>query len=311
MLLLILIFFLVLGLLIFLQPSYIVRGVDRRLSSIQGNTPKDSTVKSFTVEKEKNTFLKKEKEGEKIPKESNSVATKKEYPRKGGSLVFIIDDAGYSLECLEPFLKFPWKITISVLPNLRYSRESAERIVRSGKDLLLHIPMEAISGKNPGPGAIFTGDTKERIFRKITKDFDSVPGAMGANNHMGSKVTSDKRTMDIVLEYFSNHGKFFIDSKTTSDSVVEREAEKWNVPVLSRDIFVDNKSDKELIKDWILRGMEIAKRRGYAILIGHVKSPQILDVLAEMSPKLFAEGFKFSGINDLIKKRFGKLEKVH
>ena len=77
--------------------------------------------------------------------------------RPKGRIVIVVDDAGYNLEDLDPFLKFPGPLSIAVLPGLPHSREAARRIKAAGKELLLHQPMEALGGENPGPGAIRLG----------------------------------------------------------------------------------------------------------------------------------------------------------
>ncbi len=276
--LLILIFFLLLFILLFLPPVSL-RKQEKKI-----------VQKRETVTREERENVKKREQ----------VGAKKEHPEKKGKLVIIIDDAGYNLKTLRPFLNVPWKITISVLPNLEYSNRAAREILSAGKDLLLHLPMEPENGMNPGPGAIFVGDSRDEIFRKLDKDFGSVAGAVGANNHMGSKATADDRVMNIVMEYFHIHGKYFIDSKTTPSSKAKKYAVKWGVPYLARNIFLDNTPNEKTIEKWVLKGMQIAKKKGYAILIGHVKSPQIIDVLYKMQPVLLSEGFKFSGINGLI-----------
>ncbi len=281
--LLVLIFFLLVLILIFLPPV----------------SPSSSPSREV-----KNKPLKKElphKRGKLEGESAKGVGGRKEHPKRGGKLVIIIDDAGYSLKLLKPFLNFRGKITISVLPNLRYSKESAREILKAGKGLLLHLPMEPENGMDPGPGAIFVGDSREEIFRKLDRDFNSVPGALGANNHMGSKATASSRVMEIVMEYFHIRNKYFIDSKTTSESRAREAALKWQVPYLARDVFLDNTPGEGEIEKWVLKGMEIARRKGYAILIGHVKNPQILDVLQKVKPLLSSEGFSFSEINDLIK----------
>ncbi|RKX84263.1 MAG: hypothetical protein DRP57_06275 [Spirochaetes bacterium] len=256
---------------------------------------------NVNTEKSRYNLLKKKgvKESEIPIGSAGSVAGKKEHPKPSAKLVFIIDDAGYSLKKAEPFLNFPGKITISILPGLEYSRKIAEKARKTGRDIILHCPMEPVNGENPGPNAIYVGQSKDEIREVLKTNFESVPGARGTNNHMGSKATSDMNTMDVVMEYLAENGKYFVDSKTTSKSVAEAAAKKYNVPYFSRDIFIDNDSEKEKIKGWIEKGIELAERKGYAILIGHVKSPQILDMLNSLRGILEAKNIKLTTIDEL------------
>lgn len=68
--------------------------------------------------------------------------------------------------------------------------------------------------------------TDEEVHAKVTAAIKDVPYAIGMNNHMGSKVTSDKRIMSVVLDVCKEHGLFFVDSRTNYWSVVPELAAK-------------------------------------------------------------------------------------
>ena len=259
-----------------------------------------------------NTNLKYGKKYRTAPPESSSEplvsgpAGRKEHPKPGAKLVLIIDDAGYSMKQAEPFLKYPGKLTLSILPDLPFSREIAEEAKKVGRDIILHCPMEPVHEENPGPNAIYTGQSEEMIRKLLNDNFNSVPGAGGTNNHMGSKATSDIKTMDIVMQYLAEKKKFFIDSKTTVRSVAEKAALKYKVPYFSRDVFIDNSPEDEKIRDGILKGIAIAERKGYAILIGHVKSPQIIGILNSLSGVFKVKRTRLATVDELISAFKGK-----
>jgi polysaccharide deacetylase 2 family uncharacterized protein YibQ len=212
-------------------------------------------------------------------------AARPERPRGGGTLAVIIDDAGYSLSDLRPFLEFPQPLTIAVLPNLPHSRETAEKVLAAGKGLLLHCPMEPISpNEDPGPGALRTGQSEEEVDRLLTSAFATVPGAEGLNNHMGSKATADERLMSEVFSFLKREGKYFVDSRTTPDSVAQDVAARFGVPCLRRDGFIDNERDPDDLRKTIEAGVSVARSRGSAILIGHIHTPDILAILNQSIP---------------------------
>ncbi len=119
-------------------------------------------------------------------------------PPKQKVLVFIIDDAGYSMKQLEAFLRLPFPLTIAVLPGLPYSVMAAQAVRAAGKELILHQPMQALGGQNPGPGAILLGMGKAEIEETVEANLKTVPGAIGMNNHMGSAATTDLGIMEAV-----------------------------------------------------------------------------------------------------------------
>ena len=133
-------------------------------------------------------------------------------PGSRGALVFVIDDAGHNLRDLEPFLNFPGPITIAVLPGLPYSAEAARRVRASGRELLLHQPMESIGGTDPGPGAIMAGMGSDEIRAIISRNLDELGPVAGMNNHEGSRITMDAEAMETILDISRERGIFFLDS---------------------------------------------------------------------------------------------------
>ncbi|MGA2642481.1 MAG: divergent polysaccharide deacetylase family protein [Spirochaetia bacterium] len=224
-------------------------------------------------------------------------------PEERGMLAVIVDDAGYSLEELQAFLDMPLPLTVAVLPNLPHSTEAARRVLAAGKDLILHCPMEPVGAGNPGPGAIFTGQSPEEIRQLLDADFASVPGAIGMNNHMGSKATADEAVMTAVLGYLKSHGKLFVDSRTTADTAGPRIAESLGMPILQRDVFIDNDVDEEAIVAGFDKGVSEAKSTGTAVAIGHVQNRGVVDILRAAEGNLAAQGVRMTRLPEVLAAR--------
>jgi polysaccharide deacetylase 2 family uncharacterized protein YibQ len=217
-----------------------------------------------------------------------------------GDMAVVIDDAGYSLTDLQPFLDFPEPLTIAVIPNLANSEEAARRVRAAGKGLLMHCPMEPLNGENPGPGVLRTDQSDQEIERLLDEAFASVPGAEGLNNHMGSKATADERLMTVVIGYLKRQGKYMVDSRTTVDSKAGPIAARLSVPFLQRDVFVDNEKDEADISSSIQVGATEAGVKGAAILIGHVHTPQILAILKKSLPSFKESGIRLVGLQEML-----------
>lgn len=224
-------------------------------------------------------------------------------PEKEGMLALILDDAGYNLEELQAFLDMPGPFTVAVLPNLPHSREAARMVLAAGKDLILHCPMEATGGENPGPGALFVGLEPQEIQVRLEQAFASVPGALGMNNHMGSRATADTALMTAVLGFLKREGKFYIDSRTTPDTVGPRIAQTLGVPFAQRNVFIDDDTTAEQIQSAWSRGVEEAKDRGSAILIGHVQNRAVLDILKNGERELSVRQVRMARLVDVIAQR--------
>ena len=218
-----------------------------------------------------------------------------------GTLVFVIDDAGNSLKDLEPFLQVPGPLTIAVLPGLPNSAESARRIRAAGKEVILHQPMEAIGGQDPGPGAIYSGMNASEIRAILARNIAEVGPVVGVNNHQGSKITMDREIMQVILDFCSDNNLYFLDSRTTAESVVSAVAKQMSIKTAERNIFIDNEQNKDSMLRYISGGLVRAQRNGSAVLIGHTWSPDLAPLLKEHFPLFVEQGFTIKNASDIIK----------
>lgn len=224
-----------------------------------------------------------------------------ELPKKG-TLIFVFDDAGHNLEQLKFFLNLPFQCTIAVLPHLAKSVEAAKQIRAAGKEVILHQPMQAFDlNIDPGPGAIKPKMLPDEIRKILSENVAEIAPIAGMNNHEGSLITSDESMIKTVLEFCQEKGIYYLDSRTSSKTVVAQTAKKINFPIWERAVFLDNEKTMEHFKKQIAAGLEIASIKGSAIMIGHVFSPDLAILLKEMYPALIEEGYNFSSISKMKK----------
>ena len=220
--------------------------------------------------------------------------------RQGPSrLAVVVDDAGHNIADAEAYLRFPGKLTVAVLPHLDASEAVVARAKKAGKEVILHQPMEPQGSSDPGPGAIKVGLDEPAVVDLLEWNFGSVV-TQGVNNHMGSRVTADRLTMDAVMSYLQRTNRFFLDSRTTPDSVAQEAAAHYGVPFLSRDVFLDVNVDEATVNAAIDRGLRIARRHGSAILIGHVTNRVVLSVLERRLREIEQAGFELVHLSELL-----------
>lgn len=224
---------------------------------------------------------------------------KAETPKK--RIYLILDDGGHNTRQLMPFLEFPGKLSIAVIPRLGYSKEAAELIHKSGKTVMLHQPMQPVGKADPGSGAILVKMSDEEIRKTLNDNLDSVPYVVGFNNHMGSAATIDERVMDVVLKVAKERGLFFVDSFTHSGSVCAKVARKNGMRIAKRDIFLDNDKSREKIMEAFKAGKAIADKNGYAVMIGHIWSDELASTMIELYPEFIEEGYCFESVADFFK----------
>lgn len=197
------------------------------------------------------------------------------YPEETNSnlprIAIVIDDIGRDVRAAEALLAIDARLTYSILPNTENATHIARLVHRSGEEVFLHLPMEpkGYPEKNPGYDPLLVGTPPERIRDLLMNYRRIVPYIAGGNNHMGSRFTEDIEGMDVVLDYFAAENLIFLDSLTSSRSVVTARSRMKRVPVKKRDIFLDNVQDVGAIREQIAKTVAIAERRGEAIAIGH------------------------------------------
>jgi uncharacterized protein len=219
----------------------------------------------------------------------------------GPRVAVIIDDCGYSKTRCKLFLQLPIPITLSILPLTPYAKQTQTDALAAGKAVMLHLPMEPDSTQaNPGTGAITTEMSDDAVRTQVEADIDSLDGVPGANNHEGSKATADTRVMRDVLDVLHDRHMFFIDSMTSEQTVGAPLAREIGVPTAERDVFLDNHKDLAYIQGQLAQVVEVARKRGSAIAIGH-PNETTAQALAQAIPQMQAAGITFVDAATLVK----------
>ncbi len=219
----------------------------------------------------------------------------------GPRVAIVFDDAGGSLADVEKIIAIGRPVTVAVLPGLAHSSEVARRAVVAGLEVILHLPLEPLDGaKALGPGGVTTAMTDQEIRDVVRANLSSVPGVRGINNHMGSRGTADRRIMRAVLEVVRERGLFFVDSRTTPDTIAESLAGEMGVRTAARTIFLDNTDEEEAIRQEVQRLIGLARARGEAIAIGHAQrlTPR---VIAEMRGEFDRQGVTLVPLSALVR----------
>ena len=220
-------------------------------------------------------------------------------PAEGGRIALVIDDLGRSIADLDTIESLDVPVSYAVLPYEEETEPVVEELRRRNAEMLLHLPMEPANGEDPGPGALRLGMTPEQLRQFTLAALRAVPGAVGVNNHMGSGLSADERSMKTILAVLAGRGLFFLDSRTSAQSVGYQTAIRAGVPAAERQVFLDSDTRPEAIREQFHRLLGLARTRGAAVAIGH-PHPETLAVLAEEVPKAKALGYEFVPVSYLL-----------
>jgi hypothetical protein len=233
------------------------------------------------------------------PREKSRVIPRATPRPAGGRIALVIDDLGRRPSDLATIAALGVPVAHAVLPYEPHSAAMAAAAAAAGAEVLLHLPMEALDGEDPGPGALRLGMDDAALAAATRAALAAVPEAVGINNHMGSALSADRRAMAVVLGVARERGLFFLDSRTTAATVGFRLARELGVPAAERQVFLDDSLSAADIEAELERLRALALEEGSAIAIGHPHPVTFAQLAAEV-PRAQAAGVRFVRLSELL-----------
>jgi polysaccharide deacetylase 2 family uncharacterized protein YibQ len=226
----------------------------------------------------------------------NAVVT---VPDSRPAVAVVIDDLGLNRRGTAALNRLRAPLTLAFMPYATDLDRQTQAARAAGHELLVHVPMEPRSRDWPGPNALTSQLGPAELISRLRSNLRSFRGFVGINNHMGSLLTADSASMDIVMAELHQRELLFLDSRTTSDSVAAREAEGMRVPFAKRDVFIDNDLDLSSVLRGLAHAEGIARRQGYAVAMGHPHDVTI-EALKRWLPGLDARGIALVPISAIV-----------
>lgn len=223
-------------------------------------------------------------------------------PPAGAYVAIIIDDMGFKLKQDKRALNLPGNVTLAFLPYTPHVRELAETAHSQGNEIMLHLPMQALETLYHGPGGLDKDMNREEFKISLLKSILAVPHVKGINNHMGSLITSQQEPMQWLMEEVARTRLFFVDSRTTPETLAEQTAGQYQIANTRRNIFLDHEHDRSAIEQQFNNLIKLAKKNGTALAIGHPFN-ETLAVLEEQIPRLKAAGIQLVPVSELIRQQ--------
>ncbi len=186
-------------------------------------------------------------------------------------IAIIIDDMGMNTPIAKQFVQLSFPLTFSIFPYAPHALEVAKLFHDARQQIMLHVPMEphGYPDVDPGPGALLGSMNDQQLLSRFRKELSAIPGIVGINNHMGSKLTENRHIMALLMNCLQDKPLFFIDSRTIAGTVAFDEAIKAGIPAGQRDVFLDNIQDEQYILAQLRKLIAIAQIKKTAVGIGH------------------------------------------
>ncbi len=219
-------------------------------------------------------------------------------------ICLIIDDGGYQKGgALDLLYGFKIPVTVSIIPDVEFSKSLAEEFPSHGVEVMCHMPMEGHEQGMVGGNykvLLKKGMDSAVAEKDVEEALDGLPNCRGLNNHMGSVATEDPDLMTGVCQAVKAHGLFVIDSRTSPKSVMEKIGREEGLPTAHRNVFLDNLDTPGSILAQLDKTADYAQKHGLAVAIGHFKLVT-LQTLEVAIPKLKDEGFQFVYASEVVK----------
>ncbi|MGB8542670.1 MAG: divergent polysaccharide deacetylase family protein [Candidatus Acidiferrales bacterium] len=220
--------------------------------------------------------------------------------RENARLAIIIDDLGNDRAAADALLSLGFPLTVSVLPHLPLSSEVAEEAYRRGDEVMLHLPMQSESSTAKTEEVeLRVGMNAKQVDMALAGMLETVPHAVGVNNHQGSRATADPALMAALMPELRRRGLFFVDSRTLASTVAYDTAERFGVRAASRKVFLDDSAKPEAILRQLELAARDAERDGSAIAIGHPR-PDTIAALAQGLPHVESQGVRLVFVSELV-----------
>lgn len=222
-------------------------------------------------------------------------------------MAIIMDDLGHEMHSAKSLIDIQMPVTFAILPYTAQANSVARIAHQNGYEVMLHIPMEprGYPAIDPGPDALLKSMGSVALKNQLRKWLDEMPYVVGGNNHMGSRLTEEADSMAAVMEVLRERGLFFVDSRTSADSVADIEARRVGVPTTLRDVFLDNVREVPAIAREIRKLAGMARRRGSAVGICH-PYPETLEALRQEAEVLRQQGIDVVPVSELLAKVKGR-----
>ena len=214
--------------------------------------------------------------------------------------LLILDDAGFSKNY--EFLDYDRSLNISVIPDTYFAKEWIKKINKQNNhELMMHIPMSAYS---IGLKGIYDGISLEKISFLLDKWMLYFAGVKGANNHQGSYATANRTLMKRFFSVFKKYGLYFVDSITIGNTKAYTESKRAGIFALQRHIFLDHIRSESFIRQQLNSCIRVAKQIGFVVAIGHVTTPNLLNILKSYDNEFKRCNIKFLKISDFFALNF-------
>ena len=222
------------------------------------------------------------------------------------AIALVIDDVGVDLKRSRRAVALEAPLTIAIMTYANDVTALAATARENGHELIVHVPMEPVDlGSNTGPNALLTSLDDNELMRRLNWGLTRFDGYVGISNHMGSRFTAWEPGMRRVLGEIHERGLLYLDSRTTADSASTPLAHALGLPHATRDVFLDNDPTPEAVRRQLDELEQIAKRRGYAIGIGHPREATI-EVLSDWLREVKKRGFVLVPISAIVRRQLAK-----
>ncbi len=207
------------------------------------------------------------------------------------------------MEQLRRIKSLGFKATPSIFPPSEMAKNS-HLLANNLRHFMVHLPLQSPSAKmNRFQKTLMVYNSEREIKVRVKEIRKLFPKAVFINNHTGSTFTSNYQASKKLYRELINEGFIFLDSRTSSKSKIGKIAKEFHRAYIYRDVFIDNVKNSSYILKQLQKGVKLAKKRGFAVVIGHPHNVT-LKTLESREAKRVLRGVKTLYIDEFYNWRF-------
>lgn len=208
------------------------------------------------------------------------------------------EDTSYQLAV--SLLSFAEPLTVSVVPGSKKAALIAQLADQHRKEVIIRLPFET-QGRVPSSlenPAIMVHYSRDAIRGALSDAIKDIPNFTGFANAWGSRACEDSRVMNIVLADIRKQHGYFMETRTTKNSVVASVASEVGCPFSQVTALIDKKTVPDILAE--LKRLGAGAQASGSLAACARASRQLCDALNEARPWFRANGIRLVFVSEIV-----------
>jgi polysaccharide deacetylase 2 family uncharacterized protein YibQ len=210
-----------------------------------------------------------------------------------------LEDTSYQIAV--SLLSFSEPLSVSIIPGSKKAALIAQLADQHRKEVIIRLPLES-QGSMPASvaqSAIMVHFSKDAINAMAESAVHDIPNFTGFTNALGSRACEDSRVMNIILANIRKQHGYFIETRTTKNSVAASVATALDCPFTEVNARIEKRTAPDIAAE--LRRLGAGAQVNGTMAASVTASKQLADALTEARAWFRQNGIKLVFVSEIVK----------